>query len=148
LAPGTGDPANFDLNDWNTQRNLDERGRQQARDIGKAFRDRGIPVARVLTSQWRRCTETAELMDVGPVVEEPAFNSFFRNREKEPEATANARSILAAAPQDKVTIVVTHQVNITALTGRFIQSGEITVVRVNDQGDVTILGSIDGISGW
>lgn len=82
------------------------------------------------------------------MVEEPAFNSFFRNREKEAEATAKARSFLAPAPQDRVTVVVTHQVNITALTGRFIQSGEITVVRVNDQGDVTILGSIDGISGW
>lgn len=30
LAPGTGDPAHFALNDCTTQRNLNDRGRQQA----------------------------------------------------------------------------------------------------------------------
>jgi len=29
LAPGGGDPGNFDLNDCSTQRNLDSAGRQQ-----------------------------------------------------------------------------------------------------------------------
>ena len=64
IAPGTGDPANFQLNDCSTQRNLSEAGRQQAREIGEAFRDRNIPVTKVLSSQWCRCLETAELMDI------------------------------------------------------------------------------------
>ena len=52
LAPGTGDPADFRIDDCSTQRNLDDRGRAQARAIGDAFRANGIEAARVLTSQW------------------------------------------------------------------------------------------------
>ena len=34
LAPGTGDPANFVVNDCSTQRNLSDQGRAQAERIG------------------------------------------------------------------------------------------------------------------
>jgi hypothetical protein len=34
LAPGTGDPVNFRIRDCSTQRNLDDRGRKQAKAIG------------------------------------------------------------------------------------------------------------------
>ena len=78
LAPGTGDPADFRLDDCTTQRNLDARGREQARAIGAAFRDRGITFDVVLTSQWCRTRETAELLGLGEVVEAPALNSFFQ----------------------------------------------------------------------
>ncbi|MGI8936025.1 MAG: histidine phosphatase family protein [Phormidesmis sp.] len=80
LAPGTGDPANFQLNDCSTQRNLSETGREQAIAIGEAFRSRNTPVIEILSSQWCRCLETAELMAVGPVEPFPALNSFFRDR--------------------------------------------------------------------
>ena len=56
-APGTGDPARFQLDDCTTQRNLDDTGREQARRTGAAFRARDIKVARVLSSQWCRCRE-------------------------------------------------------------------------------------------
>jgi hypothetical protein len=78
LAPGTGDPANFTLGDCSTQRNLNDQGRADSRAIGQAFQDKGINVGRVLTSQWCRCVETAELAFPGQVEEEPVFNSFFR----------------------------------------------------------------------
>ena len=42
IAPGTGDPENFQLDDCSTQRNLSEAGRQQAREIGETFRDRNV----------------------------------------------------------------------------------------------------------
>ena len=54
LAPGTGDPANLTVGDCSTQRNLDERGRDQARTIGPALRGRGIVFDAVLSSQWCR----------------------------------------------------------------------------------------------
>jgi broad specificity phosphatase PhoE len=60
-APGTGDPAGFRLGDCATQRNLSDTGREQARAIGDWLRDRGIERARVYSSQWCRCLETAEL---------------------------------------------------------------------------------------
>lgn len=80
IAPGTGDPADFQLDDCSTQRNLSDAGRQQAMEIGKAFRDRNIPATKVLSSQWCRCLETAELMEMAPVEPFLPLNSFFRDR--------------------------------------------------------------------
>ena len=37
LAPGNGDPENFDLNDCSTQRNLNQRGIEQSKIIGSIF---------------------------------------------------------------------------------------------------------------
>ena len=61
LAPGTGDPTNFRIGDCSTQRNLDDRGREQARTIGNWLRSKGLTSARVYSSQWCRCLETAQL---------------------------------------------------------------------------------------
>ena len=74
LAPGTGDPANFQIGDCSTQRNLDDRGRDQARAIGDWLRSKGITSARIYSSQWCRCLETAKLLKLGPVAELPALN--------------------------------------------------------------------------
>jgi hypothetical protein len=90
LAPGTGDPAGFDVTNCATQRNLDERGREQARRIGEAFSDRGHSFDVVLTSQWCRCRDTADLLDLGPVEEVPAFNSFFQDFSTRDSQTAEA----------------------------------------------------------
>ena len=127
-APGTGDPARFVLGDCSTQRNLDDKGRAEARALGAAFRRRGIPVGRVVSSQWCRSRETAELAFPGKVEEEPAFNSFFGNRAAEPAATAAARQIIAGWKGPGVLVAVTHQVNISALTGVAPRSGEGIIV--------------------
>lgn len=140
LAPGGGDPANFDIADCTTQRNLDDRGRDQARAIGAALRDRGFTFDRVLTSQWCRCRDTATLLDVGPVTEAPALNSFFQDRSTSDAQTADAQGIISAT--EGTLMMVTHQVNITALTGVFPSSGEIIVIRATDTG-VEVLGKIE-----
>lgn len=140
-APGTGDPAGFVLGDCSTQRNLDDRGRGQSRAIGEAFRERGVLAGRVLSSQWCRAKETAELAFPGQVGEAPAFNSFFGNRADEPEATAAARGILADWQGPGALVVVTHQVNITALTGIAPASGEGIVARV-ENGQLVVLGRL------
>ncbi|MDX2006549.1 MAG: histidine phosphatase family protein [Meiothermus sp.] len=141
IAPGTGDPANFRLNDCATQRNLDDAGRAQARRIGEQFRARNINVARVLTSQWCRTRETAQLAFPGLPQDEPAFNSFFSDRSTEAEQTRAARQILARWRGPGVLVVVTHQVNITALTGVVPESGEGVVVRVGE-GGLEVLGRV------
>jgi len=79
LAPGTGDPAGFNFNDCAPQRNLSATGREQARKIGELFRGNGIDSARVCSSQWCRCLETARLLELGPVTELPIINSFFQS---------------------------------------------------------------------
>ena len=140
-APGVGDPPGFVLGDCSTQRNLDERGRGQARAIGAAFRQQGVMVGRALASQWCRSTETAELAFPGRVIAEPAFNSFFNERGDEPERTRAARGILMGWDGPGVLVVVTHQVNIAALTGETTASGEGLVVAVAE-GDVIVKGRI------
>ncbi len=128
LAPGTGDPGNFALRDCSTQRNLSDTGRAQAERIGARLRDAGLGSARVLSSQWCRCLETAELLGLGAVEELEPLNSFFRQRELQPAATQALRDWMAAQPPGEPLVLVTHQVNITALTGIFPQSGEMIVL--------------------
>lgn len=139
LAPGTGDPANLTLGDCSTQRNLDDRGRAQAKEIGTALRARGIRFDAVLTSQWCRCRETAALLDLGTPEDLPALNSFFRDRST---AGAQTKALLGYIGEtEKNLMLVTHQVNITALTGVFPRSGEVIVIR-SDGETVEVLGRI------
>jgi phosphohistidine phosphatase SixA len=140
-APGTGDPPDFRLGDCSTQRNLDDTGRDQARRIGTGIRDAGIAVDVVLSSAWCRATETARLLDVGTVETESSLNSFFENRDLGPATTDRLRGRLAELEGRKA-VLVTHQVNITALTGVFPASGEMIVIAVEPDGDVAVRGRI------
>ena len=89
-APGGGDPPGFRLDDCTTQRNLDEVGRDQARRIGQAFRERGIRVGRVLSSRWCRARDTARLAFGEPVQEAEVFDSFFGTPQRREARTADA----------------------------------------------------------
>jgi len=142
LAPGTGDPAGFEIGRCATQRNLDDRGRAQARATGAAIRARQITFDLVLASAWCRSRETAELMDVGPVETFEAINSFFGNRGAAAAQTSATRALLRDLPADGRALLVTHQVNISALTGQGARSGEIIVIRMDAQGNLTVTGEI------
>jgi phosphohistidine phosphatase SixA len=140
IAPGGGDPAGFTLGDCSTQRNLDDRGRDQARAIGAAFREAGVTVDHLLTSQWCRAAETARLLDLGPVTEEPALNSFFADRSTRDEQTAATRALLAALPAGETAVLVSHQVNISALTGVYPRSGEVVILHSAEDGSIEVVG--------
>jgi phosphohistidine phosphatase SixA len=140
-APGGGDPTGVTLGDCRTQRNLDAAGREQARRIGAAFRSRNVAVGAVRSSQWCRTRETANLAFPGLFRDEPAFNSFFDDRSREPARTRAALGVLDAWKGPGVLVVVTHQVNIAALTGISPDSGEGIVVRMSG-GRPVVLGRI------
>lgn len=133
LAPGVGDPADFSLADYGAQRDLSAAGRRQARRIGERLRAAGVKPDRVLTSQWRRCRDTAVLLGLGEVEDQPALNSFFRDTSTRRAQTVGVLDLLRRldAAGEKA-LLVTHQVNITALTGIFPASGEILVTRLED----------------
>ena len=139
LAPGTGDPPGFTLGDCSTQRTLDARGRAQARALGAEMRARGIAFDTVYASQWCRTRETAELMDVGPVVVAPALNSFFDDYAQRDARTAAAQTLLAEA-EGRV-MLGTHQVNSSALTGQSTRSGEVLIARPGADG-LAVIGSV------
>jgi len=139
LAPGTGDPDIFRIDDCSTQRNLDASGRKQALAMGEWLRSQGVERARVFSSQWCRCKDTAELLKLGPVTELPALNSFYQ-RWEEKEANIQALSrFLSEQPVDETLIVlVTHHVTITALTGVYPPSGTGVVLILDGEGGFTI----------
>lgn len=125
IAPGNGDPANFRLGECDTQRNLDDDGRAQARAIGQWLKARGITRALVYSSQWCRCLETARLLGLGEPVELPALNSFYEKTEdREPNLRALREFLAARATSELPVVLVTHQVTITAITGVYPASGE------------------------
>ncbi|CAM8670603.1 SixA Phosphohistidine phosphatase SixA [Comamonadaceae bacterium] len=128
LAPGVGDPERFALNDCSTQRNLSEEGRAQAVRIGQFFRQRLVPVDAVWSSQWCRTRDTADLAFPGKRVDKPAFNSFFGEPDAAPAQTRAAQELLNAWTGNGLLVVVTHQVNITAISGVVPASGEAVVL--------------------
>lgn len=144
LAPGTGDPANLKIGDCSTQRNLDGRGRAQARAIGNWLRARGIKSANIYSSQWCRCLETAELLELGPVTELPALNSFFeRTQEREPNLTALRKFLTRQPPDGKLIILVTHFVTISAITGEGVSSGEGVLLELDDDTPYRVVGRLN-----
>ena len=126
-APGVGDPANFTLGDCSTQRNLSDGGRAQAERLGATFRERGVTVEQVLTSGWCRCMDTGTLA-FGMADVWPPLNSFFRDASTNATQTAEVRARIAAWAGPGTLALVTHQVNITALTDIYPASGEIVAL--------------------
>jgi phosphohistidine phosphatase SixA len=146
-APGVGDPPGMRLDDCATQRNLNDQGRQEARQLGAAFRARGVVVGQVLNSRWCRARETARLAfaqaSAGGVRDEPAFDSFFREQGQADAQTARALALLRQWQGPGALVVVTHQVNIQALTGINTASAEGLVVQVpGGNGPLRVLGRV------
>ena len=136
LAPGTGDPPSFRLEDCTTQRNLSAEGRTQARGIGEAFRRRGIPVEKVFSSRFCRCQKTAALA-FGAFEPHPALDSFFAAPARENEQTEALRRLVAENPPGRGNLVlVTHQVNITAFTGVSPAAGEMVLAKLSAAGSI------------
>ena len=140
-APGVGDPGSFTPGDCSTQRLLSDEGRTQARAIGEVLRRTGVTRAAVYSSAWCRCLETATLLDIGEVATRDFLNSFFRDQNGAATATvALRRAVLEKTSPRLPTLMVTHQVNITALTGLVPAEGEIVFVRGTAAGDVVVVG--------
>jgi phosphohistidine phosphatase SixA len=143
-APGTSDPAGFDLADCRTQRNLNDAGRAQARALGRQLLAAGLTSSTaVFTSPWCRCQETARLLELAPPVVLGALRSFYANPDETERVTDELRAFLQTLPVDGPPLVlVTHQVNISALTREFMASGEGVVLRLNDSLQPALVGRI------
>lgn len=128
LAPGTGDPASFVLQDCSTQRNLNNEGQQQARRWGDFLRTQYRGEITVYSSQWCRCLDTARLMGLTPPTPLPAINTFFAGRGDGDKQTQALLQQFSTAQTAQPTVLVTHQVNFTALTGIFPRSGEAAIL--------------------
>ena len=138
-APGVGDPPGYSIDRCETQRNLDEQGKRQAVRAGQWLRQQGIQHAKVLSSVWCRCQQTAELLAYGPVTIEPSLASFFDTPERaETQNQAMQRMLASVASQAnrRPLILVTHHVNILQYVGENIGSGDMVLARFGAQGQV------------
>jgi len=142
-APGgAGDPSGFKLDDCATQRNLSAKGRADAQAVGQKLKDNGVVVAKLLSSPWCRCIDTARLLDLGPVEIAPTFANAFVLADQRGALTAGARALLASWKGPQTLLVVTHGANIQALTGSNLDLGEIVVVKAAPDGALQEQGRI------
>lgn len=142
--PGVGDPPGYRLEDCASQRNLSHQGREAAIRLGERLRAKGVAVGQVYTSPWCRCRDTA-LLAFGKAEDWDALSSFFDDRIRESERTERVKNRIGtyARTQPKGTVVmVTHQVNILALTNQAIGQGEIVVVRPEGCCSLKLVGRI------
>jgi phosphohistidine phosphatase SixA len=126
LAPGFGDPNNFVLPDCSTQRNLNAEGRAQAEKIGAGILKAGLSFKEIISSEWCRCMQTAELLDLGNWTIFHGLNSFFQDY-ADRKTTLELLNNKLSSIDNGLILMVTHQVVISAVTKRVISSGEIVV---------------------
>ena len=127
-APGGGDPNNFDLNDCNTQRNLNDDGRLQSKKIGDFFKKNKISIEKVYSSKWCRCKETASIA-FRSFETKNFLNSFFSERfaENRENQVENFNKFINNWNGKGNLIFVTHYVVISEILNYAPSSGEIVV---------------------
>ena len=143
LAPGAGDPQNFDLRDCSTQRNLSALGRQDAKDVGTWLERRQIKIARVESSRWCRAKETATLLNLGKVRLNRNLDSLFQEADalNHPQTIKVRKQIVDHRNKTGILILVGHFVNIAAITNVGVDSGEGVLVRADGKGSIKVVGS-------
>lgn len=122
----TGDPS-----DCARQRNLDARGRRQSGEIGRAFRELGIPVGRVLASPVCRTRDTARLAFGRARASEALLSpEFVSGAGAEGRQSSRLRRLLRQPPRAGTnTVLVSHAAAIGAATGLDLAEGEAAVIR-------------------
>ena len=140
-APGGGDPDNFDLNDCSTQRNLSETGREQAKKIGKFFHENQIPIDKVLSSQWCRCKDTAQIafkrFETKDFLNSFFSEKFYKNRTKQ---IKDLNKYIDRWDSSKNLVFVTHYVVINEVLNYAPSSGEIVIsdIKFKKKGNIEI----------
>jgi phosphohistidine phosphatase SixA len=127
-APGGGDPSNFDINDCNTQRNLSNLGKEQAKKIGFFFKSKNILIDQVYSSEWCRCKETA-LIAFNKFETNFFLNSFFSTKFAKNKNTQmkSLKRFIKNWDGKKNLVFVTHYVVISEILNYAPSSGEIVI---------------------
>ncbi len=140
IAPGNGDPENFDLKDCSTQRNLDKKGIRQSEKIGIFFKINKIKIDRVVSSEWCRCKDTAQIA-FGKFETFNALNSFYDERfaANEFKQIEDLKYYIKNWNSNKNLVLVTHFVVISSMLNISSSSGEIIISDKN----LRIIGAVN-----
>ena len=128
IAPGGGDPVDFDILRCETQRNLSKDGIVQSQNIGKFFSDNNIKIDKVLSSEWCRCKQTAKFA-FNKYETKSFLNSFFspkfaNNKNKQ---INDLKKYINEWSGDNNLVLVTHYVTIQEVLNITPSSGEIII---------------------
>jgi len=142
IAPGVGDPENFKLNDCSTQRNLSQVGREDAKAVGDWLKRRDIKISRVESSRWCRAKETAQLLGIGKVRLNSNLDSLFESADpaKAIQTVRVKKQIVDWRNKSGLLVLVGHFVNIGAVAGVGVGSGEGVLVKADSKGKITVVG--------
>ena len=136
-APGFSDPSGYRLDQCSTQRNLGEFGKKQAERTGQWLSQQGIESAKVFSSPWCRCVDTATLLNKGPVLIDKSLGSFFESMGQSSLQTEGLRQLVLKSlkqfPKTPI-IMVSHHVNIQAFTGVVLGSGDMVLIKIGPSG--------------
>ncbi|MEM9252933.1 MAG: histidine phosphatase family protein [Planctomycetota bacterium] len=140
------DQVTADPNDGSTQRVLSEYGWHQAKRIGVAIQELEIPVGDVVTSEYFRAWQTADLA-FGRYEKTAALN-FEPAEQYTPEQFAAMRTrvmpLVTAAPEPGVnTVIVGHDDPFESVTGIYPEpQGVAYVLKPDGEGGFTILARV------
>ena len=128
IAPGGGDPENFDINECGTQRNLDKNGKTQAKEIGNYLSRNKILIDKVISSEWCRCKETA-LLAFNKFETKSFLNSFYSSKfvKNKDQQMKELKTYIKKWKSKKNLVLVTHYVVISEMLDYNPSSGEIVI---------------------
>ena len=132
IAPGNGDPQNFDISNCSTQRNLSKDGELQALKIGKFFKENDIKLTKVLSSEWCRCKDTAKIA-FGNYETKNFLNSFYDERfsKNKDKQILDFQKFIRNWNKTGNLVLVTHYVVISEILDLATNSGEIVITDSN-----------------
>ena len=132
IAPGGGDPVDFDILRCETQRNLSKEGIAQSKNIGKFFSENNIQIDKVLSSEWCRCKQTAKYA-FNKYETRSFLNSFFSARfsSNKNKQIYDLKKYINEWNGDNNLVLVTHYVTIQEVLNVTSSSGELIIADRN-----------------
>lgn len=124
------DVDKVNLENCDKQRNLSNRGRQQAKNIGYSFQQLAIPVGEVISSYYCRCVDTANIAFHKATATMDITSIQGVTPEVRSQRIANLRSLLNKPPQDKTnTVIVAHKWMFKEAGGHLLEEGEAAIFK-------------------
>jgi phosphohistidine phosphatase SixA len=140
----TADPENTAL-----ERQLDESGRETAREMGIAIKQLGIPIGTVFSSPAYRALETVRLASLGTPRPVPELNVGAQNMTQAAADTTRSawlrKEVGEGTRRGTDTLIVTHAPNIIAAfrdSASGLVDGETMVFRPDGQGGATLVARV------
>jgi protein-S-isoprenylcysteine O-methyltransferase Ste14/phosphohistidine phosphatase SixA len=133
------DDEQVDATDCTTQRNLGDKGREEALYLGRLLRERGVKLAKVISSQYCRTQETAGLVSGttpetwSPLNEKKMHVTLVErligNFEKDEVLLRPVREVISEWRGDGTLLIVSHAPNIAGLTFEDMDPADALVLR-------------------